>query len=233
MTAAGNCSAVNRFVLVSSLGVYGPQRLSSRTIFDEEVRIDSVPQQRDPYSYSKIVQEEVAQEVASQLQLPLVVIRPGVIFGDERGVLSHRIGLPLGSWLLRMGGRQRLPFTYVDNCATAVALAGFAENVDGHAFNLVDDDLPTGKAVIRKYRKAGGKLKVIPVPRFAISWLARFNEWYSRVTENQIPAVLTQHRTAAMWRSFRYSNRKAKEQLGWKPHVDMQTAIEQSLDKGS
>jgi nucleoside-diphosphate-sugar epimerase len=229
MTAAGNSSDVDRFVLVSSLGVYGPQRLKSNAILDESTPIDQRPHERDAYTYSKVVQEEIAWQLSNDLQLPLVVIRPGVIFGDERGVLSHRIGLPLGHWILRMGGSQPLPFTYVENCAAAVVLAAFADKAEGQAFNVVDDDLPTGKQVIRKYRKSGRKLRVLPVPQFAINWLARFSEWYSRRTENQIPAVLTLHRANAMWRSFRYSNQKAKDVLGWSPEVSIQTALERSL----
>jgi nucleoside-diphosphate-sugar epimerase len=229
MTAAGNSLDVDRFVLVSSLGVYGPQKLKSRSVIDESAPIDDTPHLRDPYTYSKVVQEQIAWKLSRDLLLPLVVIRPGVIFGDERGVLSHRIGLPIGNWMLRMGGRQRLPFTYVNNCADAVVLAGFADNVESQAINVVDDDLPNGKQVIRKYRNSGRKLRVLPVPRFAINWLARINEWYSRKTENQIPVVLTRHRTNAMWRSFRYSNQKAKDLLQWTPSVSIQKAIEKSL----
>ena len=82
------------------------------------------PQQRDAYTYSKVLQEDVARQVAGARGLSLTVLRPGVIYGDERGVLTHRIGLHFGGWLLRMGGRQQIPLTYVDNCASAVVQAG-------------------------------------------------------------------------------------------------------------
>ena len=142
-----------------------------------------------------------------------------MIFGDERGILSHRIGLTLGGWMLRMGGRQRIPFTYVEKCAAAIVRAGFAADVIGEAINVVDDNLPTGREVLKRYRALGNRLRVIGIPQFAIGWLAWLNERYSAWSEEQIPAVLTRHRVQAMWKPLRYSNEKAKRLLGWKPDI--------------
>lgn len=226
-------AGAKRFVLVSSLGVYGPQRLRRYAVLDETCPIDESPHLRDAYSYSKIVQEEVAWQTARDTGMALVVLRPGVIYGDERGVLSHRIGLQFGGRLLRMGGRQQVPFVYVENCADGVVRAGLAEDVDGQAFNLVDDNLPTGRQVIRRYRKSGRRLRVIGIPQFAIPWLAWFNEKYARWTEGQIPAVLSGHRIQAMWKPLRYSNEKARRMLAWSPTVDLDTAFERTLSTPS
>lgn len=228
MTAAAS-EQCHRFVLVSSLGIYGSQQLPSHAVLDEDCPIDPAGHLRDAYTYSKILQEQVAWEISREQNLPLVVVRPGVIFGDERSALSHRIGLQLGGWLLRMGGRQRIPFTCVDNCADAVKLAGLKPGVDGQVFNIVDDDLPTGKQVLRRYRQAGHRIRVAGIPQFAINWVARFNEWYSSKTEQQIPAVLTRYRVQAMWKPLRYSNDRARQQLGWHPSVSFDEALERTL----
>ena len=232
MTAAAQ-EQVSRFVVVSSLGIYGSQGLRRNAMLDEECPVDPAGHLRDAYTYSKILQEEVAWQIASEQNLPLVVVRPGVIFGDERGALSHRIGLQLGCLLLRMGGRQQVPFTYVENCAQAVKLAGLASGIDGQVFNVVDDDLPTGRQVLRNYRKAGLKLRVVGIPQFAINWLARFNERYSRRTEQQIPAGLTRYRVQTMWKPLRYSNDRAKQQLGWHPTTSFNEALERTLAFGA
>ena len=222
-------SDVRRFVLVSSLGVYGPQRLPRNAIVDESCPVDEAPHLRDAYTYSKVVQEDVAWQTARENDLPLVVVRPGVIFGDERGILCHRVGLPFGSRLLRLGGRQRIPLTYVENCASGVVLAGLVDGVDGQVFNLIDDALPNGREMIRRYRQAGRQLRVIWIPQFAIPLLSWLNEKYSDWTEGQIPKVLSRHRTDAMWKPLRYSNEKAKRLLGWQPSIDVDTAITRTL----
>ncbi|MBI1312878.1 NAD-dependent epimerase/dehydratase family protein [bacterium] len=220
---------VGRAVLVSSLGVYGPQKLRCGSVLDETCPLDEFPARRDGYTYSKTLQEEVARTISADRGLPLVVIRPGVIYGDERGVLSHRIALPLGSLLLRMGGHQQVPLTYVDNCAAAIVQAGQANGIDGETVNLIDDDLPTGCDVIRRYRRSGHRLRTIGVPRWAILWLARFNEWYSRTSDDQIPAVLTRHRVNAMWKPLRYSNERARRLLDWTPRISLDEAFQRTL----
>jgi nucleoside-diphosphate-sugar epimerase len=228
MTAAADAKC-RRVVLVSSLGVYGPQDLPRRAILNEDCPIDAAPHLRDAYTYSKILQEEAAREIATQRELPLTVLRPGVVYGDERGVLTHRIGLPFGQWLLRMGGRQQIPLTYVENCAAAVAAAGLTPAIDGQTINIVDDDLPNGREIIRRYRRSGRKLRIIAIPQFAIGWLARFNESYSDWSGNHIPKVLTRHRVRAMWKSLRYSNERAKRLLNWRPEIDLNTAFQRTL----
>jgi nucleoside-diphosphate-sugar epimerase len=221
---------VRRVVLVSSLGVYGPQKLRPGSVLDESCPLDEAPAQRDAYTYSKTLQEEVARSICAERGLPLVVVRPGVIYGDERGVLSHRVALPLGPVLLRMGGRQQIPLTYVDNCAAAIVKAGLADDVDGQNINVVDDNLPTGYEILRRYRRSGRTLRTIPVPRWAIGCLARFNEWYSQKYEDQIPAVLTRHRANAMWRPLRYSNERARRLLNWTPAISLDEAFERTLN---
>lgn len=222
-------AGVSRVVLVSSLGVYGPQKLARKAVLDEDCPVDAAPHQRDAYTFSKVLQEDVARTIASDRDLPLTILRPGVIYGDERGVLTHRIGLHFGNFLLRMGGRQTIPLTYVDNCADAVVQAGLVDGVDGQTINVVDDELPTGREIIRRYRRSGRKLRVIGIPQFAIGWLAKFNEWYSRRSEDHIPRVLTKHRVWAMWKPLRYSNQRAKTLLGWSPAIDLETAFQRSL----
>jgi len=232
LTAAASQRA-RRVVLVSSLGVYGPQKLRRGSVLDESCPLDDAPARRDAYTYSKTLQEEVARSISAEHGLPLVVLRPGVIYGDERGVLSHRVGLQLGPLLLRMGGSQQIPFTYVENCAAAIVKAGLADDVDGQTINVVDDSLPTGREVLRRYRRSGHRLRTIPVPRWAIGCLARFNEWYSRRTEDQIPAVLTRHRANAMWRPLKYSNDRARRLLKWAPAVSLDEAFQRTLNSTS
>src|SRR5206468_3579509 len=74
----------------------------------------------------------------------------------------------LGSFLLMMGGRQRLPYTHVTNCARAVVLAGEVPGIEGQAFNVVDDELPTGRQLVKRYRREVGPVRKMAIPRWAI-----------------------------------------------------------------
>ena len=231
LTAAAQ-TGVRRFVQISSLGVYGAAELATGSQLDELTPLDSHPELRDPYTYSKIVQEQVAWEARAQSNLPLTIIRPGVIYGPGRGVLSNRVGLKLGPLLIKMGGSQTLPYTYVDNCAAAVSQACFAEGVDGEAFNILADGLPTGSQLLRKLRRSGQGVRALWVPRPMIGPLSSVYEWYSRWSQGQLPGVITRYRSDSMWKKLKYTNAKAKVKLGWQPQVTFDEAFERSIAGG-
>jgi nucleoside-diphosphate-sugar epimerase len=229
LLAAAGESGLRRVVQISSMGVYAAAGLRTGAQIDEQTPLDPHPELRDPYTYSKIVQEQVAWEARGQSGLPLVVLRPGVIIGPGRGVMSNRVGLRLGPLLLRMGGSQTLPYTYVENCASAVARAGLADGIDGEAFNIIDDGLPTGAQLLRRLRRAGQGMRSVWLPRPLIGLASSAYERYSRWSQGQLPAVITRYRSDSMWKSLRYTNEKAKARLGWSPDVDFDEAFRRSI----
>ena len=217
----------SRFVLVSSLAVYAVEQPSA--VLDERSSLDPTPHLRDPYAFSKIVQEQICWSARQEWNLPLVVVRPGIIYGPGRDCLTVRVGLRVGPLLVRMGGRQRLPYTYVDNCAEAVALAGTVEGIEGEAFNIIDDELPTGVEILREYRARVGRLLAVPVPLWAVQPLSRWYTSYSRYSQGQLPPVLTPYRAAAQWNSLQYSNQKARSGLNWQCTVSLSEGLERTL----
>jgi nucleoside-diphosphate-sugar epimerase len=222
-------SNVRRFVLVSSLAVHGVSRLKTGAVLDETCPLDPEAYQRDAYTYSKIVQEQAAWESHAQGRLPLVVVRPGVIYGPGRDCLTNRVGLRLGRLVLRMGGRQVLPYIHVDNCAQALVLAGTVPGIEGQSFNLVDDDPPTGRQLLKRYQREVGRVHVVPVAHFAIPPLSCLSEWYHRWSQGQLPAVLTRYKSRAQWLRLRYSNARAKAVLGWKPETGFEEGLQETF----
>ncbi|QDT32980.1 NAD-dependent epimerase/dehydratase family protein [Thalassoglobus polymorphus] len=220
---------VGRFVLVSSLGVYGTQSVKRWGTLDESTPIDSHPAQRDPYTFSKVRQEAVARTLSEQLSLPLVIVRPGVIYGPGRSAVTSRVGLPVGPFLIRMGGGQELPYTFVENCADGIKLAGLVPNIEGEVFNLVDDNLPTGKQILRSMRRQGKKTRCLWIPRGVLGPMSQVYEWYSNWSEGQLPPVLTKHKCEAMWKPVRYSNAKAKHKLNWTPKISTEEGLRQTI----
>lgn len=214
-----------RVVLVSSIAVYGAGALPSGGVVDETCPLDARPQLRDVYTYSKVAQEQMAWTLREERGLPLVVVRPGVIYGPGRDWLCSRIGLRFGGLMLKMGGRQRVPFTYVENCADAVVQAAGAPGIEGQAFSIVDDDLPTADALVRRHRRAVGRIRTVWIPSWAVRPLSRLNVWYHRVSRGQLPAVLTPYRSDAHWRPMRYTNDKARRVLGWQPRVSVDVGL--------
>lgn len=224
-----HAAGVARVVLVSSLGVYGTSGLRPNSVLDESCPLDEQPHLRDPYTYSKLAGELIAWEEFRAGRCPLVVVRPGVIYGAGRDPLSSRVGISVGRLLVRMGGRQLLPYVNVEACAAGIVLAVTSPGIEGEAFNLLDDELMTARAFLKMYRRVRRDLHVVPVPHWAIGSLSRLNVWYHKRSLGQLPAVLTPYKSNAAWKPLKYSTQKAQTKLGWVPHRRTQDGIQELL----
>ncbi|MGQ9609142.1 MAG: NAD-dependent epimerase/dehydratase family protein [bacterium] len=217
-------ASISRFVLVSSFSVIGTANLARNTVVDENVSMDEHPEWRDPYSFSKHYQESLAWEYFNN-GLPLVVIRPGVIFGPESEILSARVGLRSFGFFLYLGQNNIIPLTYVDNCADAIILAGTVPKIEGEIFCIVDDDLPTCRYLLKRYKREVEDLRVISIPYNILKLIALYNVWYTNRTKGHLPAIFTPYKVKSIWKSYKYTNRKSKEILGWNPKISMEEAL--------
>ena len=221
---------VRRFVLVSSLGVYDAARLRPGDVLDETCPIDSHSERRTAYIYSKIVQEQVCWESHDSRHFPLVVVRPGVIFGPGRSCLTDRVGPRVGRWVAVIGPLRSLPYTFVQNCASAVALAATApDEIAGQSFNIVDDELPTAGEIVRRCRAADVTLRSVAIPGRCAPLLSRVFTRVHRWSDGMLPAVLAPPVVDAMYKPLTFSNARAKSRLGWQPAVDLETAFDLTL----
>jgi len=219
-----------RFVNVSSFAVYSTLSLKRGDVLDESCPLEDSPQERfDAYGFGKLKQEELVKEYGRKYELPYVIVRPGYVFGPGKRELSGRIGIGTFGFFIQVNGSHSLPLTFVDNCAEAIALAGLKANVDGEIFNVVDDELLTGRQFLDAYKKKVKSFRSIRIPYFAGYGLCSLWEKYSKWSKNQLPPVFNGRRCAAEWKGNRYSNQKLKDQLDWKPRVSMEKAMEAFL----
>jgi len=222
-----------RFVNVSSFAVYSNLKLKRHDLLDETCPFEDAPQERfDPYGYAKLKQDQLVMEYGEKYGLPFVIVRPGAVFGPGKPILPGRVAIDTFGFLVHLGGLNRLPLTYVDNCAEAIVLAGLKPGVDGETFNVVDDHAPTSREFLRAYKKRTGVFSIsLPYPftqLFCACW-----ERYAKTTHNQLPPVFNRRRCAAEWKGNCYSNQKLKNRLGWKPRVNMKDAISSFLTQFS
>jgi nucleoside-diphosphate-sugar epimerase len=222
-----------RFVNVSSFAVYSNLEMARGALLDENCPLEDAPQERfDAYGFGKLKQEELVREYGRERNLPYVNVRPGAVFGPGKPSLSGRLGIDTFGFFVHLGGPNRLPLTFVDNCAEAIILAGLTPGIEGETFNIVDDDLPTSTQFLRAYKKRIGRFFSLRVPYFATeAGICRLWEKYSKWSGNQLPPVFNRRRCAAEWKGNRYSNQKLKDRLGWTPRVPMNQAMEAFLSQ--
>jgi nucleoside-diphosphate-sugar epimerase len=218
-----------RVVLVSSFGVYGVVPLGRGARIDETTPLEDHPELRDPYSHSKLRQEQLFWEYQRKDGFELVVLRPGVIYGPGGGAFSSRVGLQIGPVFFHLGGSNLLPLSFVVNCAEAIVVAGSHSDSAGQVYNVHDDDLPTAFRYLREYKRHVKRIRSIRLPYFATRMLARWLQAYHRRSKGQLPGILTLYKVAAAWGGNRFDNAKLHA-LGWRQLVSTPDAMKQTFE---
>lgn len=226
LQAAVAHGCLKRFVNVSSFSVYTNRNKAHRRLLDESCALETEPAERgDPYMFGKAKQDEIVAEYGRKYGVPHVTVRPGSVYGPGSETLTNRVGIATFGIFLHLGGSNTIPLTYVDNCAEAIVLAGLKPGVDGDVFNVVDDDLPSSRRLLRLYKRNVRPFRSLYVPHAVSYILCCLWGKYSRWSEGQLPPAFNWRGWHAYWKKTRYTNAKLKERLGWKPAVPTAEAL--------
>jgi nucleoside-diphosphate-sugar epimerase len=226
---AATAAGARRVVLISSLAVYGYCDLPAGATVDEESALEAHLERRDGYALSKLHQEQLTREWATRTGRELVVLRPGVVYGPGGNAMSNRVGINAFGFFFHLGGSNELPLSFVRNCADAVVVATRSLAATGRTFNVHDDDLPTCREYLARYKRQVGGLRSIRIPYLPLLLLSHVLEWYHRVSKGQLPAVFTPYLTRTLYKRRRYSNRQLKS-LGWTPVVNVEDGMRECFE---
>ena len=228
LDAAVQHGRIKRFVSVSSFVVYTNQDNPGSKVLDEESATESAPALRgDPYCYAKSKQDELVAHYGKTQGIPYVLVRPGVVYGPGKRRIHGRIGLDTFGIFLHLGGSNQIPLTFVDNCAEAIVLAGIKAGVEGEAFNVVDDDLPSSAQFLEMYKKEVAHFRSLYIPHFVSYLLCLLWEKYSSSSRGQLPPIYNRRVWASVWKPTHYSNKKIKNALGWTPKISTADGLKQ------
>ena len=219
---------IRRFVTLSSFAVYSNKQ---RHPLDEQSPIEELATSRgEAYTFAKLKQDEIVTEYGKQHALPYVIVRPGSVYGPGKKTITGRVGVDTFGIYLHLGGSNPIPLTYVDNCADAIVLAGVTPGIDGEVFNIVDDDLPSSRQLLRLYKRNVDSFPSIYVPRclsYTLCWVwGKYADW----SQGQLPPTFNPSRWRAEWKRTHYRNNKAKARLGWAPKVSMPDGLKRYFE---
>ena len=209
LIAAARAAGVARFVHVSTVAVYGYRR---RGVVDETARLHPTG---DMYADTKAIGEELARGD----DLPVVIVRPAQVYGPRSGAWTLRM-LNLTRYVVPLvdGGRGACHPIYIDDLIDLLALAGVHADAPGQVFNGSPDPAPTWGDFLRAYGRMQGHERVLALPRALLYPPAAALEAALRVTDRRLPLrAMVDFLTAQVT----YSNRKAREVLGWTPRVGL------------
>jgi nucleoside-diphosphate-sugar epimerase len=216
LEAAGRHHCLKRFVNISSFSVYSNRKKPRWRVLDETCPMEERPVMRgEAYCFAKAEQDEVVMDYGRKLNIPYVIVRPGQVYGPGNEGITARVGIGTFGIFLHLGGSNTIPFTYVDNCVDAIALAGLKKGVDGEIFNIVDNDLPSSRRFLRSYKRNVRRFTSFYVPHVLSYGLCVLWEKYVVWSQEQLPPAFNRRKWHAYWKKTHYSNQKLKTRLGW------------------
>jgi 2-alkyl-3-oxoalkanoate reductase len=220
LLAAMARSSCRRLVLASSFAVYDWN--ATKGTLDEHSPLAAGAElyARDGYTIAKSWQERVTRRFAQKDGLDLTVLRPGFIWGRDHGYLGA-LGQQIGPLHVVVGPFSHLPLTHVENCADLFALCAADPRAKGETFNVVDGVEKRIWTYLGDYLRGTGERGFrLPVPYEVAYSLVRLA--FATVFQHnlKLPGLLIPCRFEARMKPLRYTNRHARDVLGWQPPLD-------------
>lgn len=221
---AAEAAGAKRFVHVSSAGIYGADAASGDV--DESTPLDPSIDQRGAYAWSKARADDRVRRFGESSHLEVVIVRPGILYGAEAKPFLGRLSFPVprgkGRRIVVGSKDNLLPLTHVDNACDAIVLAG-ERGARGGAYNVVDGETTQGEYLALVADSGVSPVRPTYVPPALFTPIALGCELATRLTGRSLP--LTRYKLRRATESLRYDTRAARDQLGWKPALDLRDGV--------
>ena len=220
---------LQRFVQFSSLGVY-----AARHHYGTDETEPTPTRHMDGYTQTKVEAEQLALRYQREYAVPVVVLRPGFIYGPrDRTVLPSLIE-KLRRWeVLYIGDNRRaMNCIFVENLVDAALLAMEKPEAVGQIYNLTDGEAVSKRRFIEAVADGFGVSKPfwLGVPL----WTSRFTAWWMeglwRAVGAKAAPPLTQGRLKFLGLNLDFSIEKAKRELGYQPRVSFEEGMRETAE---
>ncbi len=231
-----------RLIMFSTSGVYGVPR-------DCPISEDGPKRPRNPYEESKWESEKLAMAFHRQQGLPVVAIRPTLVYGpgSRYGQAMYlTLFMMLRYWGLKSlplprGGRLTHHVHVDDVCSAVEALIQAPDAVVGKSFNVADDDPMNAQDVVQLFcEHVGIEVSVLPGVlnlalgpgiRFGRRPISRFVENLNKGMQKTWPRLAEQLGLASGfdprfdpgWLDYLWADHQydttALREFGWRPTV--------------
>jgi nucleoside-diphosphate-sugar epimerase len=180
------------------------------------------------YCRSKRAAEALVSDLSGASRIETTIVRPGDLYGPgDRVVLLPLAGLLESGWMTLIGGGEYVgAFTYVENLADGLILAGTVRRAAGEVYVITDGLDLTWRAYFGRLTAA----LALPSPRLSIHpWLALVAasvlEGAYRLLRKQSRPPLTRYLVAHLSGDYHFTIAKARRELGYEPAVPFDEAI--------
>jgi len=220
-------AGVRKFVYVSSVAVH--------SFIGAENMNESSPQLPTPFPYcqTKRETEKLVMDYHHRGKIIVTIVRPGDVFGpgDRTSLLKMRKMLESGTMAYIDGGETLGAFTYVENLAEGLILAGIKKEADGEVYVITDGIKLTWREYFEKLTEALD----LPKPRISVNStlayrVASLLEFFYRLFNIKSRPPITRYLIDHLRKDFHFTIGKARRELGYEPKVGIDEAIQRTAD---
>jgi nucleoside-diphosphate-sugar epimerase len=192
---------------------------------------------RNWYAETKWAAEAEVRRVASAHALEVAILRPATVYGPRSTEVVGGIARAIRgrNMLLVDDGRAVAGLCYVENLIDAAVLALRDDAAIGQAFNVTDGLGVTWKEFTNDLADRLGYRRV----RWSVSYRVAIGLGFAlehgyrvmrKATRLTTPALLSRQAVHVLGTNQDFSNRKARELLGWEPRVDYASGLAATVD---
>ena len=211
-------TGAERVVQISSVASWGYEHT-------DELDEDAPPRPCGiPYIDTKGASDALALSRARRGD-PIVVVRPGDVYGPGSVPWAVRPleGIRTRQFMLVGKGDGLMTPVYVDDLIDAIVLALTAPGATGRAFTVWDGVTVTCAEFFGHYARMLGRRGIPRLPRPLAATAGAAQELAARITRR--PPAFTRNAILFVSRKAPYSNKRAREVLGWQPKVDLEEGM--------
>lgn len=207
-------SGGKRLIYLSTVGVMGEtERVSNET---------SPYRPKTNYEKSKTMAERMVKEYHRRHKLPVIILRSALVYGPNEYTLkilkkAKKLFPILGS------GKNKVHFVYIKNLIDALVKAK-SKGKDGEVYIIADNKPCTYEDFYRILRE---ELGVKGEPSHIPVWLGKLLSLLYKILGRR--TIVTSEHIDRLIRNRRYSIKKAKKELGYKPKYDLRSGIRETV----
>ena len=211
---------VKQLVHISSMSVIDWAGSAGNGPVSEAANLEPRPDERGAYTRAKLEAEQLVAAAAAQ-GLPVVILRPGQIFGGGipliNGAIARNAG---GRWLVLGDGKLELPLVYIDDVVDAIMASVAKRLIHGEVIQIIDPEHLTQEDVLGL---AGSARTILRVPRLLVFALGKFSEFPLGALGRPSPVAVYRLRSAMA--RLHYESDRALKMLDWQPRVGVREGI--------
>jgi nucleoside-diphosphate-sugar epimerase len=212
-------TGIKKFIHFSSVAVYGmnpPDGSDETTPYQPCGNL---------YCDTKIDSEKVVWTAHKEARLPVVVVRPTIVYGPYSNPWTVR---PIklinsGQMILINGGAGICNCVYIDNLLDATLVASKRDQSVGQAYLITDGTAVTWKEFFGSYAQMAGKPKMRSVSERLAKVIALGMEISSKFSGR--PPKITREAVRYLTRQARFNIEKAMRELGYKPRFSLEEGM--------